>query len=206
MLVILRERVKPYYKESRYLHALAVEDEAAYMAREILPEREGSLRAAAILHDIAKKISIEKQLNYIREFGIMKENKSVVGDVAHAAAGAAMIMELFPEYAAVPGLLSAVQYHATGHAGMTVFEAIIFLADYIEPTRQYESCRRLRTFFREGMGRSVTLDEKLKVLRESVMTSLSETINYVRSKGYELDPETSTALSYFENGGELIYG
>lgn len=205
MLCELRERVIPYYKESRYLHALAVEDEAAYMAKELLPEREGGLRAAALLHDIAKKLSYKKQLNYIREFGIMEKDKRPVADVAHAAAGAAMIEELFPEYAEVPGLLPAVRWHATGHAGMTVFEAVIFLADYIEPTRQYESCRALREYFHRGIKSAATANSKVDVLRDSVMTSLRETIKHVRSRGGELDSETVTALSYFEGGGELIY-
>lgn len=204
MLGALRERIKPYLKERRYAHTLSVEGEAAYMARHLLPEREGSLRAASLLHDIAKKLSYEKQLNYIREFGIMEADRTPVGDVAHAPAGAALVIRDFPEYAADAEIVSAVKYHATGHAEMTVFEAIVFLADYIEPTRPYESCRALREFFHSGIETAKTDEEKLSVLRESVMTSLRETIAHVRSNNFELDPETVTALSYFESGGRLI--
>ena len=203
MLCELRERVRPYMKESRYAHTLSVEGEAAYMAEHLLPEREAALRAASLLHDIAKNLSYEKQLNYIREFGIINKDTYPVGDTAHAPAGAAMVISHFPEYACDPEIVSAVRYHATGHAGMTVFEAIVLLADYIEPTRRHEDCKSLREFFHRGMEASRTREEKLSVLRESVVKSLSQTISHVTANGFELDPETVAALSYFEGGGTL---
>ena len=84
----LRRDVAAYLTEKRYRHTLAVEGETAYMAALYMPERENELRAAALLHDIAKKLSYENQLNYIREFDIMIGEKDPVGDVAHAPAGA----------------------------------------------------------------------------------------------------------------------
>ena len=89
----LRERVRPYLSDERYAHTLSVEGECAYMAKILMPEHEHSLRAAALLHDIAKKQTYEKQLNYIRECDILEMEKGktrIIPAVAHAPAGAAM--------------------------------------------------------------------------------------------------------------------
>ena len=54
MLAELRERVKPYLTDKRYLHTLAVEEEAAALGSVYLPSDINRLRAAALLHDITK--------------------------------------------------------------------------------------------------------------------------------------------------------
>lgn len=198
----LRERIRPYLKEKRYMHTLAVEGEAAFMAKLYMPERENELRAAALLHDIAKKLSYENQLNYIREFDIMTDESDPVGDVAHAPAGAAMIKAHFPEFA-TPDIISAVRYHSTGRPQMTVFEAIIFLSDYIEPTRRHESCINLHDFFHSSVAVAKTREERLLILLEATVRSMTETVRYVRESGQELDEMTVSALCYFESGGRL---
>ena len=55
----------------RYLHTLAVEEEAARLGELFLPDRINALRAAALLHDITKRDDLEKQLQYCSEFGII---------------------------------------------------------------------------------------------------------------------------------------
>ncbi len=201
-LLSLRERVRPYLTEKRYLHTLSVEGEAAYMAARLLPEREGEVRAAALLHDIAKKLSYENQLNYIREFGIISLGETPVGEVAHAPAGAAMIRAHFPEFAE-PDILSAVAFHSTGRREMTVFEAIIFLADYVEPTRTHESCKNTRAVFHARFDAAVCREDAVEALRECTVRAMRQTVEYVRKNNMELDGTTLTALSYLENGGEL---
>lgn len=201
-LASLRERIRPYLTEKRYAHTLAVEGEAAYMAKLLLPEREGSIRAAALLHDIAKKLSFEMQLNYIREFDIMEADKTPVMDVAHAFAGAAMVMKHFPDFAD-RDIVSAVKNHATGRPGMTVFDAIIFLADYIEPTRTHESCRELHDIFHANMNEARTPDERIAVLRGGTVEAMRRTVSYVTGCGGELDTATLDAIAYFEGGGGL---
>ena len=60
MLAELRERVKPYLTDKRYLHTLAVEEEAAALGSVYLPSDISRLRAAALLHDITKKLTAEE--------------------------------------------------------------------------------------------------------------------------------------------------
>lgn len=199
----LRARVRPYLSEKRYLHTLSVEGEAAYIAARTLTERVGEVRAAALLHDIAKKLSYENQLNYIREFGIISLGAAPVDEVAHAPAGAAMIKAHFPEFADAD-ILSAVAFHSTGRPGMTVFEAIIFLADYIEPTRVHESCKSTRAAFHAQLDAAATREDAVEALRTGTVRAMRQTVEYVRKNNMELDETTLSALSYFENGGELL--
>ena len=67
MLDLLRIKVKSYVNERTYSHILGVEREAASLADIYLPEGErNKARAAALLHDITKNETVEKQLQSIR--------------------------------------------------------------------------------------------------------------------------------------------
>ena len=190
----LRERVRPYLSQERYAHTLSVEGECAYMASILMPEREGSLRAAALLHDIAKKLTYEKQLNYIRDCDILdmsKRKTRIIPAVAHAPAGAAMVTAHFPEYADAD-IVSAVRYHTTGHDGMTVFEAIVFLADYIEPTRKYAECRAVHDYIHEHL-----CSEKECALRCALIRCIENTLEHIEG---EPDADTVETLRYLQSG------
>ena len=41
-------------------------------------------------------------------------------------------------------IYSAIYWHTTGHADMTLLEKIIYLADYIEPSRDFPGVDKLR--------------------------------------------------------------
>ena len=197
----LREQVRPYLTEKRYAHTLAVEKQTAYMAEILMPEHEGRLRAAALLHDIAKKLTYEKQLNYIRECDIINAGTGthVPVEVAHAPAGAAMVIAHFPQWAD-PDIVSAVRYHTTGRGGMTMFESIVFLADYIEPTRKYESCRRLYGFIHDNLASGGE-----DILRRALMECMAQTVTYLSESGHgtDIDENTVSALEYLKRCGSL---
>lgn len=202
-LELLRGAVRPYMSDKRYAHTLAVEEEASFIASRIIPEREGSIRAAALLHDIAKELTSEKQLNYIRDFDIINGDLGAYPSVVlHALAAPALIKEQFAEYAD-EDILTAVRYHTTGHAGMTVFEAVIFIADYIEPTRKHESCLACREYFHSRVDDCESTDQAIELLTKTVLMSLRDTLDHIKSTGKQLAPDTVTAAEYLENGGKL---
>ncbi len=202
-LLTLAEAVRPYLSEKRYRHTLMVEKEAAYIASYVLPEREGSLRAAALLHDVAKEIPCEKQLNYIIDFDIIKRDpKTLPEAILHALAAPAVIKEAFPDYAD-EDILSATRYHTTGREEMTLFEAIIFLADYTEETRKYESCRRCREYLHAGLAASENREAAIEVFTSAVAMSLEDTLSHIKSKNRQLDPDTERAALYLMRGGQL---
>ena len=73
-------------------------------------------------------------------------------------------------------------FHTTGRAGMSKLEKIIFLADAIEPGRNYPTVDEIRKLA------YVDLDE-------ACIASMERTVQYTRKKGEYLDPDTIDALN-----------
>ncbi len=193
-ILALREAVKPYLTAKRYLHTLAVEREAAALGEIYLPERVNSLRAAALLHDITKKCDFEKQLQYCDRFGIIiSEYDMLSPKTFHARTAAALIPEAFPEFNDSE-IVEGVKWHTTGHDKMTVFESIVYLADYIEDTRDFPDCVELRRFFYDSLeaGR-----DKREALINTMIRSFDMTIANLTSEGALLDCDTVQARNYF---------
>ena len=147
----LRERITPYLKEKRYRHTLAVEEEAARIGAVYLPDKIGKLRIAALLHDITKRADFEKQLQYCEEFGIMVSAQDLASPkVFHAMTAEAVARRDFADFVDEE-ILDGIRWHTTGCDRMSLFSAILYLADYIEPSRTFEDCVALRDYFWSGM-------------------------------------------------------
>ena len=86
-----RDCVKNLVSAKRYSHTLAVEQQAKKLAK-IYGADEFKASVAAILHDIAKEMPPEKQLDLIETAGVeFGENEHQNQKLWHAAAGAAWI-------------------------------------------------------------------------------------------------------------------
>lgn len=202
-LLSLREKVSERLSEKRFRHTLAVEEEAAFIAERLIPEKKSEVRAAALLHDVAKELSSEKQLNYYYDFDIIKINADRTPEaILHALAAPAVIKREFSGFA-TDDILSAVAKHTTGKVGMSVFDAIIFISDYIELTRKHETCRKCREYFHERIDFCKNREQMLALLKETVKISLSDTLSHIRTKGYELDPDTLLTYEWLRDGGSF---
>lgn len=190
----LAERVKPYLAEKRYAHTVAVAEEAVRLGEIYLPDKIGSLQASALLHDITKRADFQKQLQYCEEFGIITGSDDMLSPtVFHAITGAALAERDFADIVDEE-ILSGIRWHTTGRAGMTVFDSIIYLADYIEPTRTFDDCIRVRRCFWDGIreGR-----EKYEVLRDTMILSFDLTVENLLREGALIDRETIAARNDF---------
>ena len=127
----------------RYTHTLGCEKAARMLAEKFGGDVEKA-GFAALLHDITKRLSKEEQLYLCDKYGIIacdiekKEWNMLHGKTAAAIARA--------EYGADMETAEAIAYHTTGRANMTLLDKILYLADYIEETRDFdgvESARRL---------------------------------------------------------------
>lgn len=191
----LRHTVREYYTEKRYEHVLSVEAEAMKLGQTFLPDRINSLRAAALLHDITKKYNYEKQLQCCADFGIILNNP-VSPEILHAVTGAAVAKRDFPAYTDID-ILNSIRWHTTGRWGMTVFESIIFLADYIEPLRTYEKCVSVRNDLYAELDNAKTDVEQIEALNHAVVQSLDNTITYLIHKKTIIDVDTVSARNYY---------
>lgn len=193
-LTQLRELVRPYLTEKRYLHTESVVKESIRLGSMYLPGEENRLAAASWLHDITKKADYEKQLQYFSEFGIiLRKDEMISPKIFHAHSAAAVASRDFAEYVD-DEIVSAIRWHTTGHDMMTVFEAIVYLADYIEETRTFDDCVTLRRFFNEIISNGI---DKTVALRETMILSFDLTMNALVKSKEPIDFDTIAARNYY---------
>ena len=78
---------------------------------------------------------------------------------------------------------------------MTLFDALIYLADYIEKTRTFKDCVRLRRYFYKNLKKGN--DDKLEVLRKTLILSFDYTIKNLIEEGLPIDNTTNEVRNYF---------
>lgn len=145
-----RARLSP----GRLAHVLGCEEEAVNLARRWGAD-ENDARAAALLHDITKELDLPAQLKLCDEYGIVLDNvEKTSPKLPHAKTAAALAKAVFR----VPDHISeAISWHTTGKAGMSLLEKILFLADYIEPTRDFPGVEEIRKLAYEDLDGAVML-------------------------------------------------
>jgi len=190
----LTDRVKKYLTPKRFLHTLAVADEAAVLGAYFIPEKVQKLRVAALLHDITKKDDEKKQLQYFEEFGIiLKGSEKYSTKTFHAKTAAEVAKRDFSEFVDEE-IITAIRLHTTGKYGMSVFDAIVYLADYIEKTRQFPDCIRLRKYFYDRIN---SVSDKYGVLVDTMVYSFDLTIDNLLKENSIIDEDTVGARNYY---------
>lgn len=121
--------------EKRFIHTIGVAETAEKLAVRwgVDPER---AYLAGLVHDCAKEMHIQKALEILKdsEYELDGTEESFPA-LLHAPVGACLAKSQFG--IEDEEILNAVRYHTTGRVGMTLLEKIIYVADFIEPNRQY---------------------------------------------------------------------
>jgi nicotinate-nucleotide adenylyltransferase len=168
----------------RRAHSIRVAEVAAKRAVQLqISERKAI--TAALLHDCAKNLPADSP--YLQGFSLPTEWGEVPSEVAHQFSGAFVCEKYFGIEDAE--ILDAVRYHTSGRPNMGDLEKIIFLADMIEPAREYDCVEKIRELF-------------WKDLDECLEYALYETLKFLEKKGGEVYPLTRMAYSFCaENKG-----
>lgn len=196
-LIALREAIEkdPSVSEKRRRHILAVERMAVTLGELYAPESIGVLRAAALLHDLTKEYTTERHLELLGRAGkAVREVELSAPKTLHAMTAAQLIPELYPELADSE-VVSAVRWHTTGRAGMTLIEKLIFLADYIDESRSFEDCVALRRMFFDADLQNMTESERLSHLDAVLTAAYRMTISALVSESSCINPNTLEAYN-----------
>ena len=191
----LRENVASVLSEKRMKHVLAVEDMAYRLGVLYFHDEESLLllRSAALLHDGTKELSDEEQLAILESHSVKPLPEELASmPTIHALTAALVIPERFSEFAD-QRVIDAVRYHTTGREGMSIFEKIIFLADYIDDTRTYPSSVSLRNEFFAAKPENMNEQDRVRHLDRAALASIDNTLSYLRSKGRNIHPLTLEA-------------
>lgn len=137
----LREVAISLLKKKRVGHVLGCAETA-----EKLAERYGAdvtvARRAGLLHDITKAIDGPDQLLLVDKYGIIVSDfERKYPKLLHAKSGSGVAKYVFGES---DDVCDAIYWHTTGRADMTLMEKIIYIADYMEPNRNFPGVEELR--------------------------------------------------------------
>ena len=165
---------------NRVAHVLGCRDTAVELAKRWGADVTDAARAG-ILHDITKALDGPLQLTLCAEYGtILNEFSQKNPKTLHALTGSLVAERIFGENEAV---VSAIRHHTTGKAGMNVLQKIIYVADYMEPCRNFPGVERLRELAFSD------LDGALKL-------GLEMTLELLKKQNREISPESQEALAF----------
>jgi nicotinate-nucleotide adenylyltransferase len=158
----LRKRAYSLLKPERIPHVAGCE-EAALSLAERWDVDLNDAREAAILHDITKRLGVYDNRRIMDDRGISVGNLEHGEEtLLHSRTGALLAKDVFGVSDTVA---EAIMWHTTGRAGMSMLEKVIYLADYIEPTRDFPGVDILRKLAFEDinaamkMGLEMTIDD-----------------------------------------------
>lgn len=156
----LRPVALSYLKHKRIPHVLGTEQEAIRLAERYGADVEKA-RVAALLHDCTKKLDMDAQLALCDHYGIeLDELERVSLKLLHSKTGAALARDVF---GVDEEIYNAIWWHTTGHAGMTLLEKIIYLADYIEPSRDFPGVDKLRQVCYKDLNEGLCLGLEMTI-------------------------------------------
>ncbi len=173
---IIREKLDDY----RFNHSLCVAQEAQRLAI-LYGEDPEDVYLAGLLHDITKNFSLDEHLNIFGKFGIILtdiEKSSIpVWHGISASIYVKNILNINNEK-----IISAIRYHTTGKSNMTLFEKLIYLADFTSADRNYPNVEVMRSLVNSN-------------IEDAMLYSLKYTITDLVSKNRAIHPDTLNAYN-----------
>ncbi len=177
----IKDYIKIHLTKERYNHSLGVMKTSENLAKHygINPNKG---RIAGLCHDCAKNFSANDLINKARSNGI------IISDIyykspqlLHGLIGAYISKEMF--HVEDEDILNAIKYHTTGRENMSKLEKIVYIADCIEPSRNFKGVEELRTLAYEDLDKAL-------------LKSFDDTIMYILSRNSIMHIDTIKARNY----------
>lgn len=174
-----RERLS----DKRHNHTLRVAEAAEHLAEAHGQDR-NTVRLAALLHDSSREVGAEELLRLAQEQCVpvgpyeRESPKLLHGPVAAKLAREDLGVES-------EEVLDAIRVHTTGVPGMGPVALAVFLADKIEPARDYPGIEELRTLAEQN-------------LQSAARVSLERAISHNEERGNRTHPDSLEALEWLK--------
>lgn len=184
----IHSRMKCIFRPKRYMHILGVQ----YTATALAMAHGADLKKAelaGVLHDCAKYMTDREQLAMCEVNGISlteveRENPALI----HAKLGAYVAQKKYN--IEDEEILSAIRYHTTGRENMTLLEKIVYIADYIEPNRSFDS---------EPYGLSEIRKKAYADIDKALLMILENSVSHLQKSGKAVDELTLLTYEYYRN-------
>lgn len=170
----LLEKVASSMSEKRFRHVLGVEQAALE-----LTERYGydatKASLAALLHDVAKEVEDAVFLELIDQKQLDPDLKNWGNNIWHGVVGAYLISAAFGLQD--QEILQAIKRHTVGSADMTLLDKVLYVADYIEPGRDFPGVEQTRQIAKESLDKAVAFET-------------AQTVAHLAKKAIPIYPQT----------------
>lgn len=165
---------------NRVRHVLGCRDTCVALAETWGADVTDAARAG-LLHDITKALDGPLQLTLCRAYDKILDDFSMkYPKTLHALTGSLVARRIFGENEQV---VSAICSHTTGKPNMNLLETIVYVADYMEPNRDFPGVDRLRALAWSD-------------LRGALKLGLEMTLEHLKNQGCEVSPESAAALAW----------
>lgn len=148
----LLAKIEKQLKPKRFQHVLRVEQTAIQLAQANQVDLEKA-SIAGLTHDYAKQRPDEDFIQAIHDYAMDPALLTYGNAIWHGVVGAEFVkreLGVMDE-----DILNAVRHHTTGAVYMTKLEQIVYMADFIEPARDFPGVDRARELTAQDLGRGV---------------------------------------------------
>lgn len=168
-------QIKNKFSAQRWQHIMGVYETALKLAQIFGADQEKTGQAA-LLHDYGKTLNDQQILAQAAQYGLtLDENDYQTPELLHGPIGAKMVAQELG--IKDPEILQSISAHTLGNEQMSKIDKIIFLADMIEPNRNYPGLDTLRA--------TVFTD-----LDRGLLMGFDRTLEYLKSTGRTIHPQT----------------
>lgn len=175
----IKNYIEKNLSDKRRAHVYGVVETAVALAQKYGCDKKKA-ETAALFHDMFRSTPKEVLNMYVRQFNL----DTVYMNNANLSHGPIAAAVMRSDYGIDDeDLLNAVRYHTTGREGMSLLEKILYIADAIEPGRNYPSVDELRKLA------EISLDQ-------ACLASMERSIKYIRERGLFLHEDTIKARDY----------
>jgi predicted HD superfamily hydrolase involved in NAD metabolism len=193
----LETKIENKLSQHRYVHTLGVKRAAIKIAEYCYSGDISEIAVAALLHDISKEYSVAEQFQMMRESGKDFSDTDFMSEpVLHSFTAPVVISKDYSDFATA-NILSSTFNHTTGSPDMSIFDEIIFVADYVEDGRKYDSCIAVRDDLFDSFSSSFDREECIMHLHNATIAILENTIVHLIKNKQVLNERTVATRNAF---------
>lgn len=183
---IIRDLEVIYHnKQNRLHHVYGVRETALKLGKKYNCDL-NKLELAALLHDITKYYSIDENIRIIKD-NFVEADKILKDFNIHILHAFSAYVVARDEYGIEDeDILNAIKNHTIGKENMSIYEKIIFISDYTEPNRTYDSCIKVRNI----------LDEDIDL---AVFTAIDDSIKFYEKNDGEIPKSAYKARDFYQH-------
>ncbi len=172
MQELLEQSIPP----KRFKHSMRVYETALDMAKalQLTKEETEKIAISSLLHDCGREVGSKESVAKATELGLKIDAVELHQPILlHAKIG---VYNAMHKYGVTDEeILDGIRYHTTGAAGMTTLAKVVYLADMIEPARDFPGIDKLR-------------EVSYKNLDKAMLMAYGNTMRYLLDEGLLLHP------------------